>query len=218
MNHYPEIFQAKDPNLLSDRLFHEDNMYAYLECYASDHGLLQTGRVLPYARNLHNGQIRKGHDHVPYIYHPLLVACHAVSLGLDDDDLVSAALLHDVCEDCGVVPEELPVNETARRSIALLTNLRGKAPEVLDEYYAGIASDKIATMVKLIDRCNNVSEMASAFPVDKMRIYIEETEHWVYPLIRYAKKEYPEYESRIFLIQYQIKSVIETVKHMMLQV
>ena len=215
MNHYPEIFQATDSRCLSDRLFHEDNMYAYVESYAADHGMLQTSQVLPYARNLHNGQTRKGHDHVPYIYHPLLVACHAIALGLGDDDLVSAALLHDVCEDCGITPEELPVNEPTRRAITLLTNRNGKAPEVLDRYFAGIASNRIATMVKLIDRCNNVSEMASAFPADKMRIYIEETERWVYPLIKYAKKVYPECEAQIFVIQYHLKSVMETVKHML---
>ncbi len=215
MNHYPEIYQAIDSKRLSDRLFHEDNMYAYVESYAADHGMLQTSKVLPFARNLHNGQTRKGHDHVPYIYHPLLVACHAIALGLSDDDLISTALLHDVCEDCGITPEELPVNEATRRSIALLTNKQGKSPEVLDAYFKGIASDRIATMVKLIDRCNNVSEMASAFPADKMRIYIVETEEWVYPLIKYAKKAYPECEAQIFVIQYHLKSVLETVKHML---
>ena len=87
---------------LSDRLFDESRMYTYVKTYAGVKNLYQTLKVLPYARDLHKGQVRKGRDQVPYIYHPLLIACHALALGLDDDNLISAALLHDVCEDCGV--------------------------------------------------------------------------------------------------------------------
>ena len=82
---------------LSDRLFDEERMYAYIEAYAAEHHLEQTMRVLPYAREKHSGQFRKGKDKVPYIYQPLLVACQALALGPDDDDMISAALLHDVC-------------------------------------------------------------------------------------------------------------------------
>ncbi|MBQ2803014.1 MAG: helix-turn-helix domain-containing protein [Lachnospiraceae bacterium] len=82
---------------LSDRLFNEEKMYTYIKTYATIKHLHQTIKVLPYARELHKGQYRKGKDKVPYIYHPLLIACHALALGLDDDNLISTALLHDVC-------------------------------------------------------------------------------------------------------------------------
>ena len=94
------LFDFQDS--LSDRLFDESRMYTYVKTYAGVKNLYQTLKVLPYARDLHKGQVRKGRDQVPYIYHPLLIACHALALGLDDDNLISAALLHDVCEDCGV--------------------------------------------------------------------------------------------------------------------
>lgn len=51
----------------------------------------------------------------------MLLACHAIALGLDDDNLVSTALLHDVCEDCDVLAEDLPVNKITKRAVALLT-------------------------------------------------------------------------------------------------
>ncbi|MGN0402250.1 MAG: helix-turn-helix domain-containing protein [Acetatifactor sp.] len=87
---------------LSERLFDEEHMYTYVKTYATLRGLKQTLKVLSFARNLHKGQLRKGKEKVPYIYHPLLIACHALSLGLDNDDIIATALLHDVCEDCKV--------------------------------------------------------------------------------------------------------------------
>ncbi len=198
---------------LSDRLFDEKKMYTYVKTYATAHGLLQTAKVLPYARKLHDGQFRKGKDHVPYIYHPLLITCHALALGLDDDNLVSAALLHDVCEDCGVDPKDLPVNDETKEIVKLLTKGDDHSDSATDRYYNRLSQNGKAIMVKLLDRCNNVSGMTTGFTTEKVASYIEETEKWVYPLLRKAKNNYPEYSNQIFLIKYHITSVIESIKH-----
>ena len=194
---------------LSDRLFNEDRMYTYVKTYASVKNLYQTSKVLPYARELHKGQVRKGKDKVPYIYHPLLIACHALALGLDDDNIVSAALLHDVCEDCGVTVDELPVNELTKEAVSLLTKVDSIDKE---QYYQRISRNPIATMIKLLDRCNNVSGMAAGFSKEKLVEYIKETESVVYPLLQKAKSEYPMYSNQIFLIKYHMTSVIEAIK------
>ena len=170
----------------------------------------QTLSVLPYVRELHKNQVRKGKDKVPYIYHPLLIACHALALGLDDDNIVSAALLHDVCEDCGIEAAELPVNDVTKEAVILLTKTEDIDKE---QYYQKISQNMIATMVKLLDRCNNVSGMAAAFSKDKLVEYIKETENMVYPLMQKAKNEYPMYSNQIFLIKYHMLSVIEAIKH-----
>ena len=112
---------------LSDRLFNKARMATYVGAYCNAKHLYQTKRALAFAKEKHNGQFRKlGHsnERVPYIYHPLLLTCHALALGLEEDDLLSACLLHDVCEDCGVKPEELPVNEETREAVRLLTKRR----------------------------------------------------------------------------------------------
>ena len=98
---------------LSDRLFSETRMATYVGAYCNAKHLYQTRRALAFAKKKHSGQFRKvghGDERIPYIYHPLLLTCHALALGLEDDDLLSACLLHDVCEDCAVKPEELPVS------------------------------------------------------------------------------------------------------------
>ena len=198
---------------LSDRLFNEERMYTYVKTYALVKQMYQTLKVLPYARELHKGQYRKGKDKVPYIYHPLLLACHAIALGLDDDNLVSVALLHDVCEDCGVLAEDLPVNEVTKNAVALLTKDKTYGVDKEKEYYDNIFGNEIALMVKLLDRCNNVSGMAAAFDTEKLVEYIKETEQWFLPMMQKAKTEYPMYSSQIFLIKYHIVSVMEAIKH-----
>lgn len=195
---------------LSDRLFNEEHMYTYVKTYANAKRMFQTSRVLPYARELHEGQVRKGNDQVPYIYHPLLITCHALALGLEDDNIVSAALLHDICEDCGVKVEDLPVNDITKEAVRLLTKEDGADEE---EYYRKILENPIATMVKLLDRCNNISGMAAGFSKEKLVEYIKETEKLIYPLLRKAKNEYAMYSNQIFLIKYHMLSVIEAIKH-----
>lgn len=205
------IIDFEEP--LSDRLFNEDRMYTYVKTYATMKGLTQTVEVLPYARELHKGQVRKGKDEVPYIYHPLLMACHALSLGLDDDNLISAILLHDVCEDCGVALEDLPVRDEVKAAVQLVTKDGSKDTE---NYYKDIAENCIATMVKLIDRCNNVSAMSTGFSKERIIEYINETEKYVYPLFQKAKTKYSKYSNQVFLIKYHMTSVVTTLKHQFL--
>lgn len=218
------LLKGKEPDedlvnvtrMLSDRLFDEKRMYTHVKSYAQALNLFQTLRILPYIREKHEGQFRKGKDKVPYIYHPLLLACHALSLGMKDDDLVSAALLHDVCEDCGVAVEELPVNNETREAVRLLTKnktLTRASEKGLAAYYEEISKNRIASIVKLLDRCNNISGMATAFTEKRMAQYIQETEKYIYPMMENTSNQFPEYANQIFLIKYHMTSVIEAIRH-----
>lgn len=195
---------------LSDRLWDEGDMYTYIKNYATAKQMNQTIKALPYSHEQHRGQYRRGQDEIPYIYHPLMVACHALALGLDDDNIVATALLHDVCEDCGVKVDELPVNEEIQKAVALLTKDKSISAE---KYYERITQNEIATMVKLLDRCNNVSDMSAGFTKDKLCEYMIETEKWYYPLMKRVKEKFPKYSNQIFLIKYHISSVLESIKH-----
>ena len=57
-----------------------------------------------FAEKAHEGQFRKGTKR-PYIVHPLEVA-KIVSTMTDDEEMISAALLHDTLEDCRQVTKE----------------------------------------------------------------------------------------------------------------
>lgn len=201
----------------TERIFSEKNMYMFVASAAETRGLPQVSRVLPLVRELHKGQVRRGKEAVPYISHPLMMACHALALELNEDDIISTILLHDVCEDCNVTPQELPVNETVREAVRRMTfEIRADENEetARERYYREIAENRIATVVKVIDRCNNISTMALGFSKPQIIRYIAETEEFVMPLLKIMKYNYPEFNNAAFLIKYQMKSVLESLKSM----
>ena len=148
----------------------------------------------------------------------MMVAKHACALNLLDDELIAAILLHDVIEDCQVSIEELPVNDNVKEMVMRVSFL--KQPRVANEeakahYFEKIAEHKKAALLKVLDRCNNVSTMGETFEKKRLCNYIEETEHYIFPLIDMLLRECPEYRDVAFLVQYQIVSMLETIKRFM---
>ena len=96
-----------------------------------------------------------------------------------------------------------------REAVGLLTKTTFKKRSV---QYAALAQNSTAAIVKAIDRCNNISTMMTSFPKDKIVRYVQETEKYVMPMLDTIKKEYAEYYDAIFLLKYQMLSVLESVK------
>lgn len=209
------------PNwVVRDKMFNEDHMYTRLKTYAISEHLNQFGRALSYAKKEHAGVYRKPNlytEKTPlYIIHPLMMACHAHALGIHDDEVLASIMLHDVCEDCGVKPEELPFSKEVQNIVALLT----KDPDCKHDedytakYYNALMQNPKSAIIKALDRCNNVSTMAGSFSTQKLVEYIKETEEYGYPLFDYIKENYLEYNDAIYIIKYQVLSLIETIKCM----
>ena len=198
--------------MMSNAIFNAEKMYTYIRGYASALAMQQTLRALAFARDKHSGQFRKGGD--PYIVHPLTMACNALSLGIRDDDIIATILLHDVCEDCGVSLDELPVNDRVKRGVDLMTFsvMEGETKESAKvRYYNMLPTSKEAAFAKLMDRCHNVSTMAGVFSKEKLLAYIDETRRYVLPMIRKIKDKYPESSSVIFVMKYHIISVVDAI-------
>ena len=202
--------------VLRDRLFDEEHMYTYVKTRAQSLVLRQTLAALPMARERHKGQFRDGAGEIPYIIHPLTMACHALAMGLEDDDVLATILLHDVVEDAGAKPEELPVNERVREAVCLVSynTYPGPKKQIKPLYYENIGKNPLASLVKCIDRCNNLSSMAMGFTREKMVTYVEQTEQYVIPLLQVVKNE-PEWNSAAWLLQYQMMSLLETLKRLL---
>lgn len=192
-------------------------MYQYIETFATTHSMCETLKALPFATEKHKNQFRSGKEKLPYIIHPLTIVCHALALGFKEDTLIASILLHDVCEDCGVSIEELPVSKEVQEIVNLLTftvNDTETKQQAKICYYNAISSNREATIIKLLDRCHNVSSMACAFSHKKLLSYIAETKEFIIPLLEKAKNKYPEYNHSFFLLEYHIYSVICSIETM----
>lgn len=193
-------------------VFNPDKMYTYIRGFASALHMEQTLKALAFAREKHQGQFRKSGE--PYIVHPLTMACDAMSMGIKDDNTIATILLHDVCEDCSVSLQELPVNDDVRRGVQLMTFtvMEGETKEIAKKrYYNMLIQSKEAVITKLIDRCHNVSSMAGIFSIEKLKSYIIETRTYVLPLLRQAKDRFPEESDRLFTLKYHITSVVDAI-------
>ena len=135
---------------LHARLFNEEHMYTFVTAQARALGLEQTLQALPLMREKHAGQTRKGPEPAPYVIHPLTMACHALAMGIRDDDVLAALLLHDVVEDTGTALEELPVSGRVREAVRLVSwnSYDLPEPEIDGVYYGNIAKNPLASLVK----------------------------------------------------------------------
>lgn len=197
---------------MSNAIFNAEKMYTYIRGYASALQMQETLRALSFAREKHKDQFRKSGD--PYIVHPLTMACDALSLGIKDDNVIATILLHDVCEDCDVAVEALPVGNAVKRGVELMTFkvLEGETKETAKtRYYNLLLGSKEAAYTKLFDRCHNVSTMAGAFSKEKLLSYIDETRDYVLPLLRKVKNKFPDDTDALFVLKYHIISVIDAI-------
>ena len=197
-------------------IYNWEHMKTYVKTTAKNLGLTNTLKAVTFATEAHMGQKRKKSD-IPYIYHPLNLACHALSMNITDDAIIAACLLHDVVEDCGVTYEELPVNDETKELVRLLTHCKTtpeNRDEIMREYYDQIASNPKAALVKCIDRCNNITTMSWALSRDRIYRMIKETEMYFPELISVLKEEV-EYSNAAWLLKYQIESLLDVYKRLM---
>lgn len=199
--------------------YNNEHMFSYIKGMASGLQWKDTLNALYIARDAHKEQVRKSGE--PYIAHPLEVACHLISMGVREDAVIATALLHDYKEDCEGNLDELPCSRDVKHAIDLVSfdksyfkeemGIEDKH-EMLKIHYLGIQNDKIATLVKLADRCNNVSTMAGVFTRAKLEEYIAETRNFVLPLVKTGKEHWPQYSDQFFILKYHIISVVDAIE------
>lgn len=190
-----------------------EHMKRYVEEVAKKYNLKDTLNSVEFAVEAHYGQTRKNSE-IPYIYHPLNMACHALAMGIRDDSLISAILLHDIIEDCGKLENELPVGDESKEIVSLMTRKKSKENSTeadVENYYEAIQNNPKASLVKCLDRCNNLTSMAWGLSKEKMCRMIDETERY-YPKFLESIKNTTEYNNVAWLLKYQIESMLDIYK------
>ncbi|HEX78692.1 MAG TPA: bifunctional (p)ppGpp synthetase/guanosine-3',5'-bis(diphosphate) 3'-pyrophosphohydrolase [Dehalococcoidia bacterium] len=159
--------------------------------YLPGEKLVVVEKAYRFAQEAHEGQVRKSGE--PYMEHPLQVAITLADLQLDADAL-SAALLHDVTEDCGIPISRIEegfgieiarlVDGTTKLSRLSLRALGGvpergsstarQQAESLRKMLVAMAEDLRVVFIKLADRLHNMSTL-KALPPEKRRSISRET-------------------------------------------
>ena len=119
----------------------------------------------------HRNQRRKGGDAAPYINHPIAVAERLCSIGgIDDTDVLIAALLHDTVEDTGVTAEELEEIFGSRvRSLVLEVTDDKSLPKAERKQMQVEHAPHLSTgakLIKLSDKISNIHDIVNNPPSD----------------------------------------------------
>ena len=215
------LFAEKDPEWeLKPVNFDADHMFTFVKGRAQMLEFPQTLATLSLLRKAHSGQERKSKHgfEAPYVVHPLTLACHALAMGLRNDDILAACLAHDMVEDSKgrVTLEDLPVNETVREAVRLVSKntYDHHTPDWEKKYYTNIRKNPLACLIKCLDRVNNLSGMADGFSREKMKKYTAETDKY-FPLLLEEIKKVPEWNDAWWLLRYQLTALLETFKRML---
>ena len=125
-------------------------------------------RAIAFATRAHEGQFRKGTTR-PYIVHPLEVGEIVASM-TDDEEIISAAILHDTIEDCeGVTKDKICSEFTERVAYLVMQESEDKSKTWIERKGATIAHLKVAPkevqMIGLADKLSNMRDIDRDYPV-----------------------------------------------------
>lgn len=171
--------------------------------------------ALEYAAGFHTGTRKDGktpeYDHQVAMAH--MARTFIKHLKFPEETLATICL-HDVPEDYDVSFDEIRevFGKRIGKSVKLLTKKhRGSkvSPEV---YYAGMAEDAIASISKGLDRINNISSMVDVFTHEKQLAYIEETETFILPMLKKARRRFQEQEGAYENIKFNLNNQIALIK------
>lgn len=212
-----------------------DHMKTFIKTKAMTLKLNDTLKALPIAFKAHEGVNRKNSE-VPYIYHPLSLSCRALALDIKDDSIIAACILHDVIEDAVITKDnefkarkltnkdeflkeveekDLPVSKETKLLVKLMTHKKedgSKRKAVMNEYYKNLSKNSKASLIKCLDRCDNLYGMYHGLSKERQIRYIKETELYIYKLLESVKKD-PELNNAYFTLNYEIKNIVQIYKN-----
>ena len=191
-----------------------EKMYTYLRGFCIGANMQESIKAMAFARQQHKDQVRK--DGVPYIVHPLSMACYAVALGLRNDNIIATILLHDVVEDCNVSLDFLPVNNTIKNAVKHMTiqkfNTDMDKIETKCRYFNELLESREALICKALDRYNNLSDAPFALSADAIGKNVAETEILLLPVLKAAKNIYMDLSDPLFILRTNLDTLVRILK------
>lgn len=185
-----------------------------LRYYLIGRGYIRALKAMEYAKALHTGLRKDGKT--PEFYHQISIALYLRTLPdlLDLERCLTDAFLHDTVEDKDIKLSE--IEELFGADIALdvnhLSKIVEKVEKPLSVYFKQLETNPYASVVKGADRVNNHQSMVGVFTYEKQSSYISETEKQIIPMLKVARRQFPEQESAYENIKYMLGSQIELVR------
>lgn len=148
-----------------------------------------------------------------YYNHCVDVANTLISFEIKDEDVICAALLHDIIEDVEGyrrVTIEKMFNNNVARLVMLVTKREGvdyKKPEAIQQYLNDISTDMNAAAIKTADRMHNMMTLNEKTFDARYRKAME-TKTFYLPFFKLCRYLYPRYENLFYAARAEIEPLI----------
>lgn len=172
-------------------------------------------RAMEYASGFHTGVRKDGET--PEFAHQVEIAQYVRTLthGLRyPEETLAAVFLHDVSEDYQVGPEliEREFGAVVAEAVWLLTKEFNGEKKPIDVVFASQSQNPIASVVKGADRIHNFQSMVDVFSLPKQQAYIEECESYILPMLKTARRHFPDQEPVYENVKHVLHSQIDLIR------
>ena len=198
--------------------YDQNKLKELIEGYCKRYGYDDAIRAVQYAAEKHAGQKRMNGQ--PFIIHPYFVAWYGICAFANDENWICANLLHDVCEDCGLLPEELPFSTETQEIVRYLTfdyrydesddenTKRLKKIHQKGLHYANLIENPKALISKGLDRYHNLLTVED-LPEGNIRKNVLETHRHLLPRFYDALtlEVYAKYHEMLYKLSIDIRGI-----------
>lgn len=168
-------------------------------------------RAMNFAEKYHTGTRKDG---MPEFSHQISIASYAITLlaGYEyEEELLCIIFLHDIMEDYGISYMELQgtFGTMVADGVKRMSKVQGSVKMGNDEYYRILTETPLSALAKGFDRVHNLMTMLGGFKPQKQLEYIEETTTYVLPMLKTARREFPEIELIVENIKFVMTNQIQ---------
>lgn len=152
---------------------------------------------LEYADEKHKGQLRKD-GITPYIAHPIEATLYVLTLPslLYPIRTAFTMLNHDVLEDTSTTYQNMAdeFGQVFADDVACMSKKVDGQKKTPHEYWGAMAQSAVASIGKPADRIANQHTMGGVYDLNKQLSTIEDTEEYVFPLMKVGRRKFPQQE------------------------
>lgn len=170
--------------------------------------------AMEFAASYHTGTRKDGVT--PEFDHQISIAHYVRTLPdlMNVEETLCVVFLHDVREDFDVTDAEIRgrFGGTVADAVESMTKtFRGRKKNT-ETVFDQIGNDSIASIAKGADRIHNHQTMAGVFSIEKQKQYIEETETYFLPMLKHARRLFPQHEPAYENVKHVLLSQIGLIK------
>lgn len=151
----------------------------------------------------------------PEYQHSIELCLHIMTLKqvVYEEETHCAALLHDLREDYNLTDFFIrsKFGDKVADAVEKLSKVVHGEKKDMKTYFAEIATCQIASLIKAVDRINNLNSMIGVFTIKKQREYLEEVDEYFIPMLKKVRNKFPQQSLTFYSLLLSIRQSFNSI-------